>query len=67
MSNVWKRSILLGVLLIGVNAAPAFAQTPPKPVARPHGVNAREARQVERIKNGKEAGKHAFDLVRKKK
>jgi hypothetical protein len=57
MSNVWTRSILLAVLAIGASAAPAFAQSPPKPAGHPHGINAREARQAERIKNGKEAGK----------
>jgi hypothetical protein len=43
------RTIVIAALGLGVFAAPAFAQTP---AHQPRGINARQARQAARIRNG---------------
>jgi hypothetical protein len=57
MSRAWTGSLVAAMFVLAGDA-PAFAQKPtPPPPDHKHGINAREARQVDRIKNAKEAGK----------
>lgn len=57
MSRIWS-SIAVATTIVLAGAASASAQTPPKnPPPNRHGINAREARQAERIKDAKEDGK----------
>ena len=57
MSSTWTRLAVAATIVLA-GAAPAFAQTPAPSSPNPkHGINAREARQAERIKDAKEDGK----------
>ena len=57
MSKSWS-CLAVATAIVLTGATSAFAQKPgPPPPNHKHGINAREARQVERIKNAKEAGK----------
>lgn len=57
MSSRWTRLVVATSIVLAA-AAPAFAQSPtPSPAPNPkHGINAREARQEERIKEAKKDG-----------
>ena len=60
MSRTWSTLAFTAAIMLA-GASSAFAQrpggAPPTPQNPRHGINAREARQVERIKNAKEDGK----------
>ena len=58
MSRTWSTIAFTAAIMLA-GASSAFAQNPgaPPPQNPRHGINAREARQVERIKKGKEDGK----------
>jgi hypothetical protein len=56
MSSTWTRLAVAATIVLA-GAAPALAQTPAQSPNPKHGINAREARQAERIKDAKEDGK----------
>ena len=61
------RTLLMTVLCLGLAAPAAYAATPNGSKSRPAGINAREHRQTERIKNGvkdKELTKGELDKLR---
>jgi len=56
MSRTWS-CLAFAATIVLAGAASASAQTPGTPPPNRHGINAREARQAERIKDAKEDGK----------
>jgi hypothetical protein len=56
MSRTWS-CLVVATTIVLAGAASASAQTPNTPPQNRHGINAREARQAERIKKAKEEGK----------
>ena len=62
-----KRAVVMTVLCLGMAVPAAYAQDASGSTSRPAGINAREHRQVERIKNGvkdKELTRAELDKLR---
>ena len=53
---MWKRTILAAAITLGLGVPAAFAQTTAAPARHPAGINAREERQMDRIKDARKDG-----------